>query len=246
MILVSKLLPSLALSGIFPWFAFADVNSEKTHGADSSPSSPVAYWNEEYRPPRSMLNMDENRIIGGTTSAAGAWPFFVKMPDGCGGSLVAEDVVLTAGHCYDEFVNSVVVGASTHFVDAASQVRSIESEMRPHPDYGGVRKDFMLFKITRVTKPNLKPIRFNNNPKIPANDEWLTTIGLGRLSQTGPSATELLEVKVQKETTAECNAKTNSSDPIEPETEFCADTEMGGKDSCPVSDSFQKTISFVG
>jgi hypothetical protein len=39
----------------------------------------------------------KERIVGGETAVAGAYPFFAQWMTGCGGSLIHDDIVLTAG-----------------------------------------------------------------------------------------------------------------------------------------------------
>lgn len=53
------------------------------------------------------------RIINGTDAKEGDYPFFVQA-EGCGGSLVWKDVVLTAAHCEGAFYNRVLVGGGIH------------------------------------------------------------------------------------------------------------------------------------
>jgi secreted trypsin-like serine protease len=50
-------------------------------------------------------HIDRSLIIGGEAATAGDYPYFVHFqPPGCGGTLIAPDIVLTAGHvsskCY--------------------------------------------------------------------------------------------------------------------------------------------------
>ena len=40
-------------------------------------------------------------VVGGTKAAQGEFPFMVRLSMGCGGSLYAKDIVLTAAHCVD-------------------------------------------------------------------------------------------------------------------------------------------------
>ena len=51
----------------------------------------------------------DTKIVGGSPAAKNAFPWFVQ-GDGCGGSLVAKDIVLTAAHCRSAFRKRVVVG----------------------------------------------------------------------------------------------------------------------------------------
>ncbi len=41
---------------------------------------------------------DRSLIIGGQNAAPGDYPYFAHYYPGCGGSLIAPDLVLTAGH----------------------------------------------------------------------------------------------------------------------------------------------------
>jgi len=179
--------------------------------------------------------MSENRVIGGSIVSGNTHNFFVHLDD-CGASLVLGDVVLTAAHCglYAQGY-SVHVGASVRGTElSTSQFRSVASEPRVHPDYFKLYQDFQLLKIEAVTKPNLvgAAVALNGQPTVPQNDQFLTAIGMGRLSQDGPRSNDLLQVQVQVETTAECNAKIELGDDIRPDAEFCADTAAGGKDTC--------------
>lgn len=38
-------------------------------------------------------------IVNGYDAKRGRYPYFVTIEDWCGGSLIAPDIVLTAGHC---------------------------------------------------------------------------------------------------------------------------------------------------
>ena len=49
------------------------------------------------------------RVINGTDAKEGDYPFFVQA-EGCGGSLIWNDIVLTAAHCEGAFYNRVLVG----------------------------------------------------------------------------------------------------------------------------------------
>lgn len=63
-------------------------------------------------------NLVKPRIVGGTDVVRGEYPFFVRIDHNffpsCGGSLVAPDVVLTAGHCLPE--DSTVTVRSFRFL----------------------------------------------------------------------------------------------------------------------------------
>ena len=54
------------------------------------------------------------KIIGGRPADEDEYPFFVQA-EGCGGSLVWKDIVLTAAHCEGAYYDKVLVGGSTGY-----------------------------------------------------------------------------------------------------------------------------------
>lgn len=149
------------------------------------------------------------RIVGGTASKQHG--FFVEGP-GCGGSLVAPDVVLTAAHCAKAFpLNSVVRVGSTQKRAAmrGSQERQVVREPILHPqwDKSTMRYDFMMFKIQPVTEPSLAPIEMNQNTSVPVRKQVLTAIGFARTSYNGSSYAELLTVDVKAVPFSACGSR---------------------------------------
>jgi hypothetical protein len=74
----------------------------------------------------------EHRIIGGEAAEQGEFPFYVKWlgEDGgfCGGSIIDEDIILTAAHCDVVIADSVSIGAYfLESVDANAETRQIET-----------------------------------------------------------------------------------------------------------------------
>jgi secreted trypsin-like serine protease len=186
--------------------------------------------------PRRMLDnysMDipiTPRIIGGNDAQQGEYPFFVQ-GQGCGGSLVWEDVVLTAAHCQGAFDDGVIVGSSIYIEAISDDAESIGVQQEvPHPNYStrGIVSvyDFMLLKLENpVTNPNLTPIAVNSLREIPMSDDVLTVIGFGN------SSTVLQEVNVNAIDFETCNDFYYIDDIID-SVMFCAGVPGGGKDSC--------------
>ncbi|KAI9554581.1 hypothetical protein GHT06_019854 [Daphnia sinensis] len=56
--------------------------------------------------PTKMLSYEEQRIVGGTAAEKNSWPSVASLRRNgqffCGGSLIAEDKILTAAHCVDK------------------------------------------------------------------------------------------------------------------------------------------------
>jgi trypsin len=189
--------------------------------------------------PRQMLHSKhipvESRIVGGNNAQQGDYPFFVQ-GDGCGGSLVWDDVVLTAAHCQRAFDSNVLVGpyiygstsGGAEYIDVQQQV--------PHPSYESKSNayDFMLLKLkTSVTNPNLTPIAVNSLGSSPVDNEVLTVIGFGATSEDGSifGSSQLQEVDVNYIDYSTCN-NLYAGHHIIDSVMFCAGVSGGGKDSC--------------
>jgi trypsin len=188
--------------------------------------------------PRKMLHSmhlpAESRIVGGNDAQQGAYPFFVQ-GNGCGGSLVWDDVVLTAAHCQGAFDGSVLVGPSIQSSTSggAEIIGVAQGGQVPHPSYDGNSQayDFMLLKLeNRVANPNLTPIAVNSVGSNPANNDVLTVIGFGATSEGGPGSSPLKEVNVNYIDYETCNNLYNGD--IVDSVMLCAGVPGGGKDSC--------------
>lgn len=151
------------------------------------------------------------RIIGGTVTGSDRFPFVASLLDTgtmahiCGGTLVAPDVVLTAGHCSSYF-DSIQVGRHD-IVNGKPRTYDhlVVEEHVTHPSYGNViMHDFALAKLYGTS--GVKPVRMNNRRNVPAVDEALTVMGWG-VTEEGDSSTAsdvLREVDVISMSNEEC------------------------------------------
>jgi len=164
------------------------------------------------------------RIIGGSVTPASRYPYAASLLETstlspvCGGTLIAPDVVLTAGHCSGYF-DSVQVGrhdVSAHLSPTLigtgfGQVRSpgdhlvVESHVS-HPDYGNViMNDFGLAKLYGRT--DVPYVRVNNRRNVPRGGEDLAVMGWG-VTVEGDSETaspKLREALVTSMTNERCD-----------------------------------------
>lgn len=172
----------------------------------------------------------EPRIVGGTEAGLGEYSFFVEW-ENCGASLIHEDIILTAAHCFLQPSDRVHVGAYRYnSTEGEAEERSIVAR-RPHPYYNpwNVENDFAVMKLDEPSKK--VPIQINSDPDVPADKEQLTVIGFGRLDEDSLTGSSSLQ-KVDVEALPRDVCKDLYKDWITETVMMCAGVAEGGKDSC--------------
>ncbi|XP_072754561.1 tabserin-like [Anoplolepis gracilipes] len=94
-------------------------------------------------------------IINGISAAPGEFPWQVSLnykgKHICGGSIIAQTKILTAGHCVDfiESVNNLRIVSGT--IDATKgQVHAVQS-IRIHPYYDGLQRSTWMNDVAVIT-----------------------------------------------------------------------------------------------
>jgi secreted trypsin-like serine protease len=164
-----------------------------------------------------MRNIADVRIAGGTPAARGEFPHVVgittKSSRGtfvyCGGALIDQYWVLTAGHCYDKYTASQT---AVHIGSIDSQDNTGEGmlinvlQVFVHPLYNNItlENDVALLQLATPVLENNSTIMYMNieiDP-IPVNF-WLWGTGWGHV-QNGPLQTMLRKVQVPTVPGANC------------------------------------------
>ncbi|XP_013869354.1 serine protease 27 [Austrofundulus limnaeus] len=191
----------------------------------------------------------EDRIVGGTDASDGSWPWQVDIQKSnvhvCGGSLITEDWVLSAAHC---FPNPSDVGPYVLYVgryqlngynphESSYTVKRVEvppNYIEPHSG-----RDVALVQLSSpVTWSNfVRPICLPASSTLFPADMPCYVTGWGNVRENVPlpGAGTLQEVQVPIIAQSSCQ-QMYQTDPTEQvdilDDMICAGYQQGGKDSC--------------
>ncbi|XP_006201498.1 prostasin isoform X1 [Vicugna pacos] len=191
------------------------------------------------------------RVAGGSNASPGQWPWQVSINhDGihvCGGSLVSEQWVLSAAHCFprDYHKDHYEVKLGAHELDyynSQAEVRTV-AQVISHPSYlqEGSEGDIALLQLSspvtfsRYIRPICLPAA---NASFP-NGLQCTVTGWGHVAPSvslqAPRPLQKLEVPLISRETCNClyniDAKPNEPHVIQQDM-VCAGYVNGGKDAC--------------
>ncbi|XP_061774292.1 granzyme B(G,H)-like [Nerophis ophidion] len=150
-------------------------------------------------------------IVGGKVSKPHSKPYMASLQvqgeHVCGGILIREDFVLTAGHCKVDQTMTVVLGAHDITKKEKSQQHIQVAEYHPHPKYRGkYQYDIMLLKLkpkatlNRYVKPMGLPKKAG---KTPANIRCMVA-GWGQTSKKSKMSPVLMETTEKIQFSFEC------------------------------------------
>ncbi|KAH8311113.1 hypothetical protein KR044_004479, partial [Drosophila immigrans] len=199
-----------------------------------------------------MLTRPETRIVGGKSAAFGRWPWQVSVrrtsffgfssTHRCGGALINENWIATAGHCVDDLlITQIRIRVGEYdFSHVQEQLPYIERGVAKkvvHPKYNffTYEYDLALVKLEQPLEfaPHVSPIC------LPETESLLigmnaTVTGWGRLSEGGTLPSVLQEVSVPIVSNDNCKSMFLRAGRQEfiPDIFLCAGYETGGQDSC--------------
>ncbi|XP_029692817.1 serine protease 27-like [Takifugu rubripes] len=178
------------------------------------------------------------RIVGGEDAPAGAWPWQASLHinggHSCGGTLINNQWILTAAHCFQRTSTSnVIVYLGRRFQQQPNEneVSRSVSEIINHPNYNSQTQDndICLLKLsTPVSFTNyIRPICLaaTGTTYTAGSNVWITGWGTINSGVSLPFPQTLQEVTVPVVSNADCSSAYSLTSNM-----LCAGRE--GKDSC--------------
>lgn len=225
-----------------------------------SPNTPLNSRNAEVARTVFKANV---RIVGGvaTTIEENPWQValvFGSTPDAirqqfCGGSIIKENVILTAAHCVDWIADAsgvdVISGTTYYGFDGN---RSKVSSFKIHPNWNPNSRDndfALLFLENNVSLGSQIDIISAEETLTP--EQEVVVSGWGKLSEGGQSSQILMHVAVPVVANQTCNQASSYNGRITGNM-FCAGERDGGYDACqgdsggPVYSKFNGNPKLVG
>ena len=161
----------------------------------------------------------EARIINGVEATPSRYPYIASLQYGtgehfCGGSLIAKDIVLTAGHCNGEMMGlatyRVVVGRYDQTQTWIGRSIKIKNEVQ-HPQYNGdtVDYDFNIVALTEMINEkddnngdsSIQIVKLNSDTTVPAVGAATSVVGWG---DTRDISSVLMETEVYVVSNEQC------------------------------------------
>jgi len=205
----------------------------------------------------SVVVADENnvttRVVGGEDSLEGDWPWMVTVYAGnylCGGSLIAQNTVLTAAHClYDSNDNAisandvvVIIGEFNRTSISLDSVRYIASTYIHYgydPDPSVSSNDIALLELSSDYTESAPLDRLDLATTVTAIADksdatvlgWGSTVGYAYGESVTPSYPSILQqATLPLRTNSQCKASYGNI--YSSSTMLCAGEDEGGTDSC--------------
>ncbi|XP_033959370.1 trypsin-1-like [Pseudochaenichthys georgianus] len=176
---------------------------------------------------------EEDKIVGGKECTPHSQPHQVSLNSGyhfCGGSLVNENWVVSAAHCYKSRVE-VLLGEHNLIVTEGNEQFISSSRVIRHPNYNSyyIDNDIMLIKLSTPATLNryVKPVALPRG--CASADTWCTVSGWGSTQSSSADSNKLQCLNIPILSDRDCD---NSYPGMITDAMFCAGYLEGGKDSC--------------
>ncbi|XP_028637870.1 trypsin-4-like [Grammomys surdaster] len=180
-------------------------------------------------------NDDDDKIVGGYTCPKHSVPYQVSLHDDtghqCGGSLISEQWVLSAAHCYERKLQVRLGEHNIHVLEGGEQFIDAEKIIK-HPKY--TRKpldnDIMLIKLKSPAILNSQVSTVSLPTSCASTDAQCLVSGWGNTVSIGgkyPALLQCLEAPVLSDSSCKKSYPGKITSNM-----FCLGFLEGGKDSC--------------
>jgi secreted trypsin-like serine protease len=183
-------------------------------------------------PPSGGSEDVQPQVVGGTPAAQGEFPWIVRLSMGCGGSMITQQLVLTAAHCVPATGPNTTITATLGAVDLQDpnrvQVRS--DYVYRTPAYSGIHTDdWALVRLERSVDVPTLPI-----VTTPEYDNGTFTVaGWGAAVEGGAQQRFLLKADVPFIDDVQCASAGSTYTGLSFAKEICAGSwDDGGVDTC--------------
>lgn len=174
-----------------------------------------------------------SEIIGGASAPAGKWPdiaaVLISGQPQCTGVLIAPTVALTAGHCNDTALRSILVGTSS--LARASEGETINVVKRIEYPSSLQTEDLTVLVLERASKLAPRPIASGWARFDIVNGARVAIAGFGAIDRDGMVRVNDLQEAETTITDADCTQKLGCNKTVAPGGELGAGGM--GVDTCP-------------
>jgi secreted trypsin-like serine protease len=172
------------------------------------------------------------QVIGGTPADQGEFPWIVRLSMGCGGSMITQQLVLTAAHCVPATGTNTGITATLGAVDLQDPNRVVVRSDYVYRAPGGGNppgNDWALIRLERPVDVPTVPIA--TTPEF--DNGTFTVAGWGAAAEGGPQQRFLLKAQVPFIDDEQCRSAGSDYLGLVADQEICAGNwDDGGVDTC--------------
>ncbi|KAM6220903.1 transmembrane protease serine 11D-like [Rhynchocyon petersi] len=186
-----------------------------------------------------LITLSDERIIGGTKTEEGDWPWQVGLQVNnvhhCGGILISNTWILTAAHCFNRYPNpypwTAIFGISTTHPKLRIRIRTIiiHNNYKPKTHENDIALVQLNRDVTFTKNIHRVCLPAPTQNILPGSTAYVT--GWGSRRYGGNTVTELEQAKVRIMRNDVCNAPAKYNGLILPGM-LCAGVPNGGVDAC--------------